>query len=167
NLSKVESTSNASVRVNEFNNIIDDASNFRNDWTLVKEAQKKILDAYFWDSTGNVDKRELSVPGSLSIRSIYYASCRGVEAWSVMCFGLDLFFEKKRSEDEADNYLLNELFDELSTESRKNMYAATWVLMAITRCMENCYIQLTDPQSSIYKCIRDFAQENGQYITRV
>lgn len=162
-----EITSKASVKVNEFNNIIDDSANFRNDWALVKEAQKKISGAYFWNSTGNIDKRELAIPGSLSIRSIYYASCRGIEAWSVMCFGLDTFFEKKRSEDEADNYLLNELFDELTSEKRKDMYAATWILMAITRCMENCYIQLTDPQSSIYQCIREFAMENKQFITRV
>lgn len=160
-------SSNTSVKVNEFNNIIDDAVNFRNDWALVKEAQKKITGAYFWNSTGNVDKRELAIPGSLSVRSIYYASCRGIEAWSVMCFGLDTFFDKKKNEDEADNYLLNDLFDQLTPESRREMYAATWVLMAITRCMENCYIQLADPQTSIYQCIRNFAIENKEFITRV
>ncbi len=52
------------------------------------------------------------------------------------------FFEQKTLEKDADNYLLESLFDQLTPDKRRAMYAATWVLMAITRSMENCYIQL-------------------------
>lgn len=155
----------SSIKVNEYNNIVNDSANQRTDWTLVAKAKEKLPEVYFWNSTGNVDKRELPVPGSLSVRSIYYDSCRGIEAWSVMCIGLDTFFENKKNEDEADNYLLNGLFDQLTPEQRKEKYAATWVLMAVTRCMENCYIQLLNPQSSIYQCIKDFYSKNQNYVS--
>lgn len=155
----------SSIKVNEYNNIVNDLGYKRKDWTLVKKAKEKVPEIYFWNSTGNVDKRELPVPGSLSVRSIYYASCRGIEAWSVMCFGLDNFFENKANEDEADNYLLNDLFSQLTPKQRREKYAATWVLMAITRCMENCYIQLLNPKSSIYQCIKDFYSKNKNYVS--
>lgn len=154
-----------SVRVNEHNNIIADTNNTRLEWGLVEKAKEQVPEAYFWNSTGNVDKRDLPVPGSLSVRCIYYASCRGIEAWSVMCFSLDRFFENKANEDEADNYLLNDLFDQLTPLQRREKYAATWVLMAVTRCIENCYIQLLNPQSSMYKCIENFYAKNKNYTS--
>lgn len=158
-----------SVRINEFDNIVKDSNQNRGQWDLIKEAQEKVSDAFFWNATGNVDKRKMAPPGSLSIRSIYYESCRGLEAWSVMCFGLDAFFDFKANEDEADNFLLNEIiFDADSPElKRRHMYAATWALMALTRCIENCYIQLIDPQSSLYECILAFSKEHTNYVTRV
>jgi hypothetical protein len=153
-----------SVLVNEYDNIVNDTNKNKKEWSLISEAQSKIGDILFWNTTGNVDKRGLSSPGSLSVRSIYYESCRGIEAWSVMCFNLDKFFEQKTLETDADNYLLESLFDQLTPEKRREMYAATWVLMAITRSMENCYIQLSNPQSTIYQCIKDFASKNPAFV---
>lgn len=155
----------SSVKVNEYNNIVNDSEKQKKHWELVSKAKEKLPEVYFWNATGNVDKRNLAVPGSLSVRSIYYASCRGIEAWSVMCFRLDTFFEKKANEDDADNYLLNDLFEQLTPYQRREKYAATWVLMAITRSMENCYIQLLNPKSSIYHCIRDFYSKNKNYVS--
>jgi hypothetical protein len=153
-----------SVLVNEYDNIVNDTNKNKKEWSFLSEAQSKIGDILFWNTTGNVDKRGLSSPGSLSVRSIYYESCRGIEAWSVMCFNLDKFFEQKTLETDADNYLLESLFDQLTPEKRREMYAATWVLMAITRSMENCYIQLSNPQSTIYQCIKDFASKNPAFV---
>ena len=156
-----------SVSVNEYNNIINDGSKNKNEWSIITDAKLKIGDASFWNLTGNVDKRTLSVPGSLSIRSMYYESCRGIEAWSIMCFKLDHFFFHIMKEKDADNYLLDSLFDQLTPEKRKAMYAATWVLMAITRGMENCYIQLEDLESPLSKVILSFIEEHPEYVTRL
>jgi hypothetical protein len=154
-----------SVSVNEYDNIVKDAGKNKNEWSLITEAQSKIGDIFFWNTTGNVDKRSLSPPGSLSVRSIYYESCRGLEAWSVMCFNLDEFFEQKTLEKDADNYLLESLFDQLTPDKRRAMYAATWVLMAITRSMENCYIQLQNKESSLSKAILSFKEKYPKYVT--
>ncbi len=152
-----------SVVINEYDNIEKDDNKNKKEWMLINEASSKIKDTIFWNTTGNVDKRTLSPPGALSVRSIYYESCRGVEAWSVMCFNLDKFFEQKKVEEVADNYLLNDLFDQLTPEKRRAMYAATWVIMAVSRSMENCYIQLSNQSSSINICLQDFVSKNPNY----
>ena len=151
------------IKVNEFNNIIGSKQSVKKEFEFIHEANAEINDVRFWESTGNVDKRELSVPGALSIRSIYYESCRGIEAWSVMCFNLDDFFEQKSNEKDADNYMLSNIL--LTPEQRREMYAATWVLMAITRCIENCYKQIKDPSSSIFQCIAEFKEKNPQCVS--
>jgi hypothetical protein len=154
----------SSVKVNEHNNIVDYNSKTKSEWSLINDARLKIGDVFFWNLTGNVDKRKLGTPGSLSFRSIYYESCRGIEAWSIMCFYLDDFFEQKLREKDADNYLLDDLFDQLTPEKRKAMYAATWVLMAITRGMENCYINLRGKESDFSKVILSFGHKYPEYI---
>ncbi len=42
------------------------------------------------------------------VRMIYYNSCRGLEeiVWSVACFDIDIFFDKKRAEADADKIRL-------------------------------------------------------------
>lgn len=156
-----------SVAVNEYDNIVKDNNKTKGEWVLIDKAKVAIGDLVFWNTTGNVDKRKLSPPGALSVRSIYYESCRGIEAWSVMCFNLDEFFEQKTLENDADNYLLETLFDQLTPEKRREMYAATWVLMAITRSMENCYIQFQNPNSSLSKAILSFKEQYPQYVTNL
>jgi hypothetical protein len=153
-----------SVRINEFNNIIDSKNIKKSNWDLVEKAEEELEEIKFWNSTGNVDKRELAMPQYLSLRSIYYESCRGLEAWSTMLFNLDSFFEDKKDEDEADNFLLENLFDQLNPDERKEMYAATWVLMAVTRCIENCYIHLDNENSSLSHCLKDFASKNNDLV---
>jgi hypothetical protein len=165
--SEGENQITSSVSVNEYDNIVSDKTNVRTEWQLIKQANSKLTDATFWNITGNVDKRELSVPGSLSIRSMYYESCRGIEAWSIMCFQLDDFFEHKKQQNEADNYLLEDLFDQLTPEKRREKYAATWVLMAITRGMENCYINLKNKDSNLSKVISRFGTTYPQYTNLI
>jgi hypothetical protein len=156
-----------SVKVNEHDNIINEKTKAKSEWPLIEAAKLEIGDASFWNLTGNVDKRKLGAPGSLSLRSIYYESCRGIEAWSIMCFQLDHFYEHKFKEKDADNYLLNDLFDQLTPEKRKAMYAATWVLMAITRGMENCYINLSNYESELSKAILSFSEKYPHYVKRI
>ena len=98
---------------------------------------------------------------------MYYESCRGIEAWSIMCFQLDDFFEHKKQQDDADNYLLEDLFDQLTPEKRREKYAATWVLMAITRGMENCYINLKNRESNLSRVLTTFAENYPKYSSFV
>ena len=162
-----EKDGGATVMINEFNNVIEtnDFSGRRKDWELIKKVDSQARDFRIWNATGNIDKRELSTPGKLSVRAIYYESCRGLEAWSTMCFGLDDFFIKKSKTKVADDFLLNDLFDQLTPEKRREMYAATWVLMAITRAIENCYIEISNPGCSMYHCIVDFAKRYPHFVS--
>ncbi|MCF1190105.1 hypothetical protein LRR18_00800 [Mangrovimonas sp. AS39] len=163
NLSDIDDFEAAkNIKINEFDVIKEDTSKTKEEWNLISEASKQIALFRFWNTTGNVDKRKQSVPGSLSVRSIYYESCRGIEAWSVLCYGLDHFFNNKINEDEADNFLLENVL--LTPIERKNMYAATWVLMALTRAIDTCYLELEHLESPLSKAIQSFATNNPHYI---
>jgi hypothetical protein len=160
---------NASAKVSEVKIDENDVIKYhlkknKSDWDLLLEADKEIKDVRFWNATGNVDKKTQSVPGSLSVRAIHYESCRGLEAWSIMCFNIDDFFDSKREEDKADNFLLNDIFDQLDSEKRKNMYAATWVLMAVTRAIDTCYLDISDSENILAKVILDFAEKHPQFV---
>lgn len=152
------------VGVNEYGNIYSSAKKVRSDWPLIKHSEEEIENTIFWDATGNKEKKDMALPGALSTRAVFYESCRGIEAWTTMCFGLDSFFEQKAKHPDGDNFLLNDLFDQISQQERKEKYAATWVLMAVTRSMENCYIQLTRPDSSLYRCLQEFYKENKDLV---
>lgn len=157
---------NESIRINEFNNIKEDYKTIKKEWNLINKASEE-EDLYFWNATGNIDKRLISFPTSMRSRAIYYESCRGIEAWSIMCFNLDDFFTQKINEKEADNYMLNTLFDQLNPQKRREMYAATWVIMAITRSIENCYIKINNLNHPLSKSLIDFKKQYPQFCSNL
>lgn len=147
--------------INEFDVIKITKKTERVTWPLLTVADKIINEARFWNATGKVDKKKQGIPGSLSIRAIYYESSRGLEAWSVMCFNIDNFFDLKKEEKEAENFLLEEIME---FEERKNKYAATWILMAITRAIDTCYLELSNSDNEFNRCINNFIQLHPEYI---
>ncbi|PWA07276.1 hypothetical protein [Flavobacterium psychrotolerans] len=153
-----------SININEYDVVKIDSDNKKTEWELLSIADNVINEARFWNSTGNIDKRKQSVPGSLSIRAIYYESSRGLEAWSTMCFDINGFFDSKRNEDDADNFLLSEIME---PEERKNKYAATWVLMALTRAIDTCYIELLPSDNALNNSINSFINMNHNYIEMI
>ena len=92
-------------------------------------------------------RNEDEAPTSETYRSLFYESCRGLEAWSVVCLELDLFYERKKGEETAASYLSDDLY--LSEDERRQKYAATWVLMALTRPIDTLYIQVNNPNSEL------------------
>lgn len=97
------------------------------------------------------NKAELQVPFQNQTRVISYESCRGLEAWSVMCMDLDRFIDYKRKSDDAKGYLADDLF--LTEEDRKDKYALTWLLMAFTRPIDTLYLDFRKRDNSISKKI--------------
>lgn len=161
NLNNINTGTNNNITINEFDVIRINILNNKTDWNLIAIANNNVSDARFWNSTGNVDRKKQSVPGSLSIRAIYYESSRGLEAWSTMCFDINGFFESKRNEAEADNFLLNEIME---PEIRKDKYAATWVLMALTRSIDTCYLELKNSNNALNDSIESFINRNPKYV---
>lgn len=153
--------SNHNITINEHDNIRVDKSIVRTKWSVLMHPKILELNFNIWDGS-SVNKKQLSIPGSLSARSIFYESCRGIEAWSIMCLGLDNFYEEKKKEPEADNYLLNEIF--FDPKERNETYAATWILMAITRAIDTCYIQIDNKSSKLSQIIIEFSKIHPNFI---
>jgi len=151
-------------KINEYGNIEDSRSIKKVEWKY-KAVLEKGNDLFFWDGT-NDNKSQLEVPYPSETRLIYYDSCRGLEAWTVACFNIDKFFDQKREDPDAEKFLINDekelgmqsLF--VTNDSRKNMFAGTWALMAITRAIDTLYLKFDDPNSDFSQLVREYAKLN-------
>ena len=125
---------NRTVRINE-------ASTSRNLSMILPEKLRPI------DGTINDKRKFLNDVGQDNTRCVLYDSCRGLEAWNVMCMDFDTFYYEKISSVEAEEYGTANgggLFDNM-TEFFKKRYAALWCYMAMTRAMDTLYIKLSNP----------------------
>lgn len=154
----MESTQKA--KINEYGSIQVTHHSKENKWLFLDHFKSKTDGNFvFWDGT-ITDKKTLSIPTSLESRLIYYESCRGLESWSVACFALDGFFEQRKSNVEAEKFLLDDIFLSADLEQRRRKYAATWILMALTRVIDTLYIQIEDPNSEIAQLLLDYVDLN-------
>ena len=151
-------------KINEYDNIEDSHNIKKIEWRYKKPLEKE-NDLMFWDGT-ETNKSQLEVPYPTETRLIYYDSCRGLEAWTVACFNIDKFFEQKREDPDAEKFLINDekelgiqsLF--VTNDSRKDMFAGTWALMAITRAIDTLYLKLDNPNSDFSKLLLEYAKLN-------
>lgn len=158
--------------INEYGNIEDAPNLVRGTWKHIATLEKK--DFKFWDGTVD-DKSQLIVPSPNESRIIYYESCRGLEAWSVACFSLDKFFNQKMEDPDAERFLIDDkektkltqdMF-KVSNEDRKKMYAATWILMAMTRVIDTLYIQINDTNSEFGKVVVEYLKQGNKNVRQL
>ena len=105
---------------------------------------------FYYTNMGDDDLNKKAISNSEYLVS-FYESCRGLESWSVMCLELDKFYERKKAEDIALNFLSDDLL--LTDEERRQRYAMTWVLMALTRAMNGLFIYISDVNSELGKLL--------------
>lgn len=119
------------------------------------------------------DKRELRVPAAYETRFIYYESCRGLEAWNVLCVDLDSFFYSTYYSTKAAIYARynKNLFSK--EEELKKEYALHLVYMALTRPIDTLYIKVAVPDCDFSKEIVEIAKNtnaeilsDGEFIKR-
>ena len=104
------------------------------------------------DGTVNNKRDLLNRVGYDNVRCLLYESCRGLEAWSVMCMDLDDFFYNRKCCEEAETYALESvgfIQEQQMVDNYKEHFAALWVLMAITRAIDTLYIKLSS-RSSVF-----------------
>jgi hypothetical protein len=150
-----------SAIINEYGNIEDSKHKKRGTWKHLKGLEKH--EFMFWDGTVE-DKSQLIVPSPNESRVIYYESCRGLEAWAVACFAIDKFFNQKREDPDAEKFLIEDMFLNQNNEKRKSMYAATWVLMSLTRVIDTQYIQINDINSEFGKVVNEYLQQGNKNV---
>ena len=112
------------------------------------------------DGTVN-DKREaLKNVGQDNTRCLLYESCRGLEAWNVMCMDLnDFYYEKIKSKD-AEEYAetyAGGLFEE-GRDKYIAQYASLWCFMAMTRAIDTLYLKLSNINNRFSQSIIETAK---------
>ena len=129
---------------------------------IVDKSTNRILeisnkDLKIWN--GIVERKgELPVPAANQTRFIYYESCRGLEAWNVLCVDLDSFFYNLRSSKDAELYARTNQGLFTNEDDLKSQYALHWVYMAITRPIDTLYIKLAVPTNEFSKEIIEIAK---------
>lgn len=120
-------------------------------------------DMRVYDCTIN-SKSDLN-PGHCDTRFLFYDSCRGLEAWNVMCIDLDSFFWEKRDCEEARNYAIEQsgLIQEDQSLFQTH-YSAIWCYMALSRPMDTLYISLHNTDNDFSKKILDIAKTCGDAV---
>lgn len=120
-------------------------------------------DLKIWN--GIIDRKgKLSVPAANQTRFIYYESCRGLEAWNVLCVDLDWFFYNMRSSKDAELYARKKHILFSDVEDLKSEFALHWVYMAITRPIDTLYIKLRNLSNEFSQKIVEIGKECGAEI---
>lgn len=163
---KREKTNTKDVDIDIFGtvNINDSAPIRKMDFSLPEELRAI-------DGTIN-DKREiLNQVGQDNTRCLLYESCRGLEAWNVLCIDLDVFFYEKISSKDAQDYAdANVGLFETDKELFQARYASLWCYMAMTRAMDTLYIRLSNNYNAFSSSLLDVVKQipnveilQGQY----
>lgn len=120
-------------------------------------------DMRVYDCTVNT-KSDLN-PGQCDTRFLFYDSCRGLEAWNVMCIDIDSFFWEKRDCEEARNYAIEQsgLIQEDQSLFQTH-YAAIWCYMALTRPMDTLYLSLHNIDNEFSKNLLAIAESCGNAV---
>lgn len=117
----------------------------------------------FWDGTGD-GKSKLNLPNQTQTRCIHFDSCRGLEAWSIFCINIDVFYQMKKESKDAEKYAIeqNELF--IEKEKLQCNYALLWCNMAFTRAIDTLYINVKDKDSDFSKNLLTIARRCGNSV---
>lgn len=105
-------------------------------------------DFYTIDATVNDKRKALERVGQNNTRCLLYESCRGLEAWTVMCMDINDFYHDKLMSKDAEDYAITlggGLFEE-DKNRYTEQYASLWCFMAMTRAIDTLYIKLSNTQ---------------------
>jgi len=106
-----------------------------------------------WDATSVYDETRGSFPTSLDqLRIVQYESCRGLEGWITINFGLDEFFAyKHRASLNSYNKNNATLLSKKETAQRQ---AALWLMIPLTRAMDTLVLNVTKKDSELKTALK-------------
>ena len=151
-------TSGYSSKTKEKGIVIDNLDNV----DIIDKSTNRSLDISNQDLkiwNGIVERKSyLSVPAPIQTRVIFYESCRGLEAWNVLCVDLDSFFYNMRSSKDAELYARTNQYLFMTDDNLRSEFALHWIYMALTRPIDTLYIKLATPTNDFSKEIIEIAK---------
>ena len=110
------------------------------------------------------DKSKINVPGQNQTRFIFYESCRGMEAWNVLCMGIDAFFDFKSRSKEAEKYAASNSNLLSTPEQLQKKYGLLWCYMAFTRAIDTLYLKIQNLNSDFSRELIRVAEQCGDIV---
>lgn len=113
-----------------------------------------------WD--GVDDRARDGFPTDLDqFRIVQYHSCRGLEGWIAILFGLDLFYANMQQAWKPDP---NAEGAPASNPTAAARFAARWLMMPLTRAMDTLVIELTGPGTPLYAALAEVTHAHPDFI---
>jgi hypothetical protein len=101
-----------------------------------------------WNGTDAGIRSNTYPLSSAKLRVVQYDSCRGLEGWTCLNFGLDDFFDHKAR-------IWNAQPDHAV---RARLYATRWIMIPLTRAMDTVVIQIIQRGSFLGEVLRNVAE---------
>lgn len=113
-----------------------------------------------WRGFEEEDRRIYPLRGG-QVRAVQYNSCRGMEGWTTLCLGLDVFFEfqiKNPRIDVAgleaalrkkDGLFFSKVRMEAELTREARLFATNWLMIPLTRSIDHLVVHLADAQSEL------------------
>jgi hypothetical protein len=116
-----------------------------------------------WDGVDPSSRLDFA-RSSEQARIVQYASCRGLEGWSVVLDGFDDFLEHTAERKRIEGLTKDEIEGFVDLETAAIREAWRWGMIALTRPIDTLVIQLSNPKSTFAKQILDVVQSFGDFI---
>ncbi len=117
-------------------------------------------DIDIWDGTNKSIREDYSINND-QIRVLQYESSRGLEGWTVVCFELDTFLTEKKKHYKTPK---SDLLMLESEEDQRRKFVLNWLLLPLTRPIDNLIITFKDPNSTLAKIAYEAAKKHPEYI---
>lgn len=111
-----------------------------------------------WDGVA-YDTRTIYPTSREEFRIVQYDSCRGLEGWIVVCYGLDRFFDWKVKQFEPAT---EGLFG--NREDLAQAFASKWLMIPMTRAIDTLVIQVDDLGHPLSRLLGEVASRFEQVV---
>ncbi|WP_417249800.1 hypothetical protein [Celeribacter sp.] len=118
-----------------------------------------------WRGFDESDRRVYPVRDS-QLRAIQYHSCRGMEGWTTLCLGLDLFYDYQTDQPRIDisrieehvrkreGFLFSKELLEKALAQEANNFALNWIMIPLTRSIDHLVVHISDEGSPLGRVLR-------------
>lgn len=123
------------------------------------ESLDAILDSLY---DGRISENRKNEPGDDEARLYYYQSCRGVEGWTVVCFGLDRYYEeeydkrKSKIEQTYDSKTRNNAINEIALKMMIPLTRAIDTLVIVLQKEPNHFSDVIHTAASLCKDFTEY-----------
>ncbi len=114
-----------------------------------------------WDGTAR-DVREHFPTHRDQLRFVQYDSCRGLEGWTTINYGLDELWEYKFRQWFTEDHQIDDLYQ--TAEEAAQIHASRWVMIPLTRSIDTLVINITGGPSFLKNALLSVHRQRGDFI---
>jgi hypothetical protein len=114
-----------------------------------------------WDATA-LDIREHYPTSREALRIVQYDSCRGLEGWAVINYGLDELWDYKYQQWLVEPHAIADLYQTKAEAAA--MHAARWIMIPITRAMDTLVINVSKQDGTLKNALRGVHLARGDFV---